>query len=91
MSTPNLIVQFCQVSVHPGDVDVNGNPAQYTHSVGTGRVVVFRNGRAIAGMWSRPTVGSGTVLRDSAGKVIPLRPGGAWVALAATGAPLTMG
>jgi hypothetical protein len=88
ISTPNVIVQFCTVVPHPGDVDVAGNIAQYTHSVGKGRVVVYRNGHQISGTWSRGTVGSGTRLVDKAGHPIPLAPGGAWVLLVATGAPL---
>jgi hypothetical protein len=88
ISTPNVIVQFCQVVPHPGDVDVVGNIAQYTHTVGTGRVVVYRNGHQIAGTWSRPNPTSGTQLLDRSGKPIPLSPGGAWVLLVASNAPL---
>lgn len=88
VATPNVVVQFCRVSVHGGDVDVNGNPSQYTHSVGSGRVAVFRDGRRIDGRWSRPAAGAGTVLTDRAGKVIPLAPGGAWVVLVGNDAPL---
>jgi hypothetical protein len=67
---------------------VLGNPAQYTHTVGSGRVAVFRNGRRINGTWTRRSVHSGTVLRDYKGRPIPLSPGGAWFVLAATGTPL---
>jgi hypothetical protein len=88
ISTPNVIVQFCTVVPHPGDVDVAGNVAQYTHTVGKGRVVVFRNGRQIAGTWSRASAKSGTLLKDKSGAAIPLAQGGAWVLLVATNAPL---
>jgi hypothetical protein len=89
IATPNVIVQYCQVTAHPGDVDVAGNVAQYTHSVGRGRVVVFRNGRRIDGTWSRPYSKAGTVLRNGQGQPISLAPGGAWVILVANGAPLS--
>jgi hypothetical protein len=89
IATPNVIVQYCQVTVHPGDVDVVGNPAKYTHSIGHGRVAVFRNGRRIDGTWTRASGPSGTVLRDSRRQPIPLAPGGAWVVLVANGAPLS--
>jgi hypothetical protein len=91
IATPNVIVQFCQVTVNPGDVDVEGNPSQYTHSIGHGRVAVFRNGHRIDGSWSRPNLISGTTLRDSKDRPISLAPGGAWVVLVATNAPLTSG
>jgi hypothetical protein len=91
IATPNVIVQFCQVTVNPGDVDVEGNPSQYTHSIGHGRVAVFRNGHRIDGSWSRANLRSGTTLRDSKDRPISLAPGGAWVVLVATNAPLTSG
>jgi hypothetical protein len=88
IATRNVIVQYCKVSVHPGDVDVAGNPAQYTHSIGRRTVVVFRDGKRIDGIWSRPSEKSGTKLLTAGGKPIPLAPGGAWVILVAAGAPL---
>jgi hypothetical protein len=88
ISTPNVIVEFCKVTVYPQDVDVDGNPSQYTHSVGSGKVAVFRNGRRVDGTWSRPAVTSGTTLKDGHGAPITLAPGGAWIILVATGAPL---
>jgi hypothetical protein len=89
IATRNVIVQYCKVSVHPGDVDVAGNPAQYTHSIGRRMVVVFRDGKRIDGIWSRPSKSAGTRLLTPAGKPIPLAPGGAWVVLVAAGAPLS--
>jgi Protein of unknown function (DUF3048) N-terminal domain/Protein of unknown function (DUF3048) C-terminal domain len=89
IATPNVIVQFCQVTADPADVDVTGNPSQYTHSIGRGPVAVFRNGHRIDGSWTRANLTSGTTLRDRNGRPITLAPGGAWVVLIATGAPLT--
>lgn len=88
ISTPNVIVQFCKVTVYKKDRDVNGNPAQYTHTVGSGRAVVFRDGRRIDGTWRRKSVNDGTLLRTKGGQAIPLTPGGAWFVLAANGNPL---
>jgi hypothetical protein len=89
VATPNVIVQFCSVTVNPHDVDVTGNPSQYTHSVGHGKVVVFRDGRRVDGTWTRPDPRSGTTMRDAHHKQITLAPGGAWVVLVANGAPLS--
>lgn len=91
ISTPNVIVQFCKVTQFNADRDVLGNPNQYTHSIGTGKVVVFRDGKRLVGTWKRPSATSGTTLVDAAGKPIPLKPGGEWVVLTRTGAPLAAG
>ncbi|HJQ44412.1 MAG TPA: DUF3048 domain-containing protein, partial [Jatrophihabitantaceae bacterium] len=89
IDTPNVIVQFCHITQYAKDRDVLGNPAQYTHTVGTGRAVVFRNGRRIEGTWSRPSVHDGTSLKTTAGRPIALMPGGAWFVLVATTATLS--
>jgi hypothetical protein len=87
-SAPNVLIQFCTVTTNPGDVDVNGNPSQFTHSVGRGKAVLFRNGRQYDGTWSRLSATSPTHFVDSAtGKAMTMAPGGAYVVLAATGAP----
>jgi hypothetical protein len=88
VSTPNVIVQFTKGHVNPGDIDPMGNPGYFTESVGSGRVVVYRNGHRVVGTWSRPKLSAGTTLTDKSGKSIALAPGGAWVVLVANGAPL---
>jgi hypothetical protein len=88
IASPNVLVQLCKVTVNPGDVDVTGNPSQFTHSIGSGRVVLFRNGKRIEGKWSRASVGSATRFTDLAGRPLLLAPGGAIVVLATTGAPV---
>jgi hypothetical protein len=88
ISTPNVVVQFCHISVFWKDKDADHNPAAWTRTVGAGKVVVFRNGRQIAGTWTRHGLKDGTVLRDSKGRQIPLAPGGAWFVLAKNGTPL---
>lgn len=88
IATPNVVVQFCKSTVYPADRDVLGNPAQYTHTVGAGRVSVYRNGRRINGTWTRSSLADGTHLKAAGGKPIALAPGGVWFVLVATGAPL---
>jgi hypothetical protein len=88
IDTPNVIVQFCKVTTYEKDRDVLGNPAKYTHTVGTGRAVVFRDGKRFEGTWSRDSVGDGTTLTTSGGETISLAPGGAWFVLVANDAPL---
>ena len=89
ISTANVIVQYCRVSANHRDIDVTGNPSQYTHSVGHGHVAVFRNGHRIEGTWTRAKESSGTTLLDTHHKPITLAPGGAWVVLVAKGSPLS--
>lgn len=88
IATPNVVVQFCAVTTNLGDIDQAGNPAKVTHTIGTGKVAVFRDGRRIDGTWTRPALQTGTHLKDAQGHPIPLAPGGAWFVLVATGASL---
>jgi hypothetical protein len=84
----NVIVQFCNGHTNYADIDPAGNPGHFTETVGHGRVVVFRNGHAVNGTWSRATATDTTTL-TSKGKPIALKPGTTWVILVENGAPLT--
>ncbi|HEX8767389.1 MAG TPA: DUF3048 domain-containing protein [Jatrophihabitans sp.] len=86
IATPNVLVQLCRVTNNFGDVDVNHNPSRYTHTVGSGRVVLFRNGHRIEGRWSRASAAAPTKFTDLQGKPLLLAPGGAYVVLASKGA-----
>ena len=85
----NVIVQKCRIVPHPQDTDVNGNPSQFTITTGTGVVSVFRDGRRIDGTWTRRGLSQGTTLKDTHGHVIPLSPGGTFVALIRTNVSTT--
>jgi len=87
LAKPNVLVQFCQIKADRSDVDVNGNPSAFTKTVGSGRVVLFRDGKRIEGKWSRPSIGAPTAFTDAAGKPLLFAPGGTFVALARIGAP----
>lgn len=89
ISTPNLVVPFSRARIDPTDVDVLGAPSVYTSTVGTGRLLVFRDGRVLGGSWTRPRPAAGTSYLDPGRQPLTLAPGGAWVLLAATGAPAT--
>ncbi|HSV65018.1 MAG TPA: DUF3048 domain-containing protein [Mycobacteriales bacterium] len=79
LATPNVLVQLCPVTVDRTDVDVVGNPAQYTHTVGSGAVLLFRDGKVIAGRWRRTQASAATEYLDEQGQPLLLRPGGVWV------------
>jgi hypothetical protein len=87
VAKPNVLVQYCQVTPDRSDIDVNGNPSMYTHTVGSGRVVLFRGGKRIEGTWSRASIRAPTLYRDSVGKALLFAPGGTFVALVRPGAP----
>ncbi|MDQ1731486.1 MAG: hypothetical protein QOK10_1645 [Pseudonocardiales bacterium] len=87
-ATTNVLVQLCAVTTNPNDVDVMGNPSQFTHSIGRGKAVLFRNGKRIVGTWSRPNASSATTFRGPDGKPMLFAPGGAYVVLATNGAPV---
>lgn len=83
----NVLVQYCTISQDRSDVDVLGNPSLYTKTIGTGTVVLFRDGRRIAGTWSRPSYGARTTFKDAAGTELLFAPGGTFVVLVRPGAP----
>jgi hypothetical protein len=85
VTTPNVIVQLSKVSVDRRDIDVDGNPSAYTQTVGSGRALIFRDGRMIEGRWIRGSAAAPTRYVDAHGHDIPLHPGGAWVLLSAQG------
>jgi hypothetical protein len=88
VAAKNVIVQKCFVHAHPRDTDVNGNPSQFTYTVGHGDAVVFRGGHRIDGTWHRHSVKDGTIWRAKSGKRIPLAPGNIWVILVRRGIPV---
>jgi hypothetical protein len=89
VTATNVVVQFCRVVSHPQDTDVNGNPSQFTYTVGNGSVAVFRHGKRINGRWARAKTSDGTHFTLPDGKPLPLVPGNTWVVLATTGTALS--
>jgi hypothetical protein len=85
VTATNVVVQSCIITPHPQDTDVNGNPAQFTTTVGSGAVSVFRGGKRVDGAWSRKSALRGTYLRTSSGHTITLAPGNTWIALVKKG------
>jgi hypothetical protein len=87
IAKPNVLVQYTQVTADHTDLDTAGNPAMYTHTIGSGRVELFRGGRHISGTWTRRSLNTPTVFRDVHGKPLLLAPGGTFVVLVRPGAP----
>ena len=88
VAMPNVLVQVCKITADRSDIDVNGNVSMYTKSIGSDRVVLFRNGRRIEGTWSRPSLSAPATFTDAAGRPLLFAPGGTFVALVRPGAPV---
>jgi len=79
ISTTNIVVQTVQVTYGPWlENDVGGYEVQ-SKMTGSGPLMVLRNGVAISGTWSRPSVSDPTTLTASNGSAITLEPGPTWV------------
>jgi len=76
----NVVVQVVTLK-DTGIVDAAGNPSPEVVATGTGKVLVFRNGKVIRGTWSRPKLTDLTVYRDAKGNDIELAPGTTWIEL----------
>lgn len=85
VTATNVVVQYCRVTSYNADRDVNGYPAQFTTTVGTGQVAVFRQGVRINGTWKRSALNRGTTLTAANGRPLSLDPGNTWVVLVRTG------
>ncbi|SDS06934.1 DUF3048 domain-containing protein [Actinopolymorpha singaporensis] len=62
--------------------DSAGNFSPYTESVGSGRALVLRNGRAYDARWSRPRAAAGTSFTTGSGRPMTFAPGQTWVVFA---------
>lgn len=89
ITASNVVVQYCDVEPYYKNRDVNGSPAQFTHTIGKGKAVLFRNGKRVNGLWSRKHYTGGTAFTDVHGKKLLFRPGNVWVVLVKRGAPLS--
>jgi hypothetical protein len=79
----NVIVQVVETRCS-GIVDVNGVCSPDVTVIGSGRAIVFTNGKVIEGTWTRSSEGDRTVFTDKRGREIGLRAGVTWVELLPT-------
>ncbi|MQA77160.1 MAG: DUF3048 domain-containing protein [Streptosporangiales bacterium] len=83
--TPStVVVQY--VDAEPrGPKDKFGNRSPYVESVGKGRAVVLRDGRAFEARWQRPFPDGGTTYTTAEGEPMTFDPGQVWVVFAPRG------
>jgi hypothetical protein len=75
-----VIIQYTRIATSRFE-EYGGRPP-YATSVGSGRAVILRNGRAFTVHWSRPNFDGGTTFTQPDGKRMLFAPGQVWVVLA---------
>ena len=80
LSVPNVLVQFVQVDNGP-IVDVAGNPSTELTMMGTGKVLLFRDGKVIKGTWEIKKDGGAPIFTDKTGEPLVFAEGPVWIEL----------
>lgn len=80
LSAATVVIQYCKVRPSPF-LELRIAPP-YATTVGRGKAVVLRNGRAYRTTWSRPKANDGTAFRRPDGKRMTFQSGQVWVVLA---------
>ncbi|MER7015461.1 DUF3048 domain-containing protein [Saccharopolyspora sp. NPDC000359] len=81
LSTSTVVIQ--RVRVRDSAIrDAAGNPSPIAETIGSGPVVVLRDGRAFDGTWSRPAPDAAATYTGPSGEPLPVGPGQVWTVLA---------
>lgn len=88
ISARNVVVQA--VRIHPSIYveDPLGTRENIVEVVGSGPMMIFRDGVVIRGTWRRPSLNALTRYYDSRGRLVDLAPGRTWVELVPDGRPV---
>ncbi|MGI8406942.1 MAG: DUF3048 domain-containing protein [Actinomycetota bacterium] len=82
IAVDNLIIEEHIVNNSTTIFDVAGNPSiEIADVTGSGRAVLFRDGRVIVGRWVRKTKKDRVVYQTKDGEELTLKPGTTWVEL----------
>lgn len=82
LEVDNVLVEEHEVVLSKSIVDVAGNPSTEISDVtGTGRAVLFRDGRAIVGRWKRESIEDAVQFVTKDGDEMVLHPGTTWIEL----------
>jgi hypothetical protein len=79
LGPPTVVIQYVMVTV--ARFREWGGPAPYSHSTGSGRAVVLRDGKAWSVHWVRPHGRDGTTFTTSSGQRMTFARGQVWVLL----------
>lgn len=91
LETADNVMVMSVVDTPDGTVDTNGQPSYLTKTVGSGRLTLFRDGRAISGTWKRARFTDSFTYLGPDGRSLPMKPGKTWVMLAPQTARVTTG
>ncbi|MDO8736029.1 MAG: DUF3048 C-terminal domain-containing protein, partial [Thermoleophilia bacterium] len=79
LAQKNVIIQFVESGESSIIEDEGGNYGLEYILIGTGKVLIFRDGQVIEGTWTRPDRNQVTQYVDASGKAIPLNRGQTFV------------
>jgi hypothetical protein len=82
IAVDNVLIEEHRVVFSKSIVDAAGNPSiEIADPTGSGRAVLFRDGRAIRGRWIRDSVEDAVRFETTSGAALTLKPGTTWVEL----------
>ena len=80
LGADTLVVQL--VSITDSEYgDKYGGVTPHVETIGTGKALIFRNGKVFDAIWNRPTATETTTWKDATGADIPFATGQTWIAL----------
>ena len=86
IAVDNVIIEQHDVNYSKTIVDVAGNPSvEIADVTGSGKAVLFRDGKMIKGRWIRKTVKAGVEYETASGERMVLHPGTTWIELLPSG------
>jgi hypothetical protein len=85
ITTPNVLIQEVEVDNSKSITDVVGNPSPEIELGGSGRAVLFRDGRAITGKWTTPQPGEAPTFKTKGGEDFTFARGQIWWELVPSG------
>lgn len=83
----NVVVLFMKLSIDPESEPGHNRPV--LAQIGTGKAIVFRDGKVFEGTWKKDDVGGLTRFFDAAGKEVTLVRGRIFIQVVATGTKVT--
>jgi hypothetical protein len=82
IAVDNVLIEEHEVNYSKTIVDVAGNPSiEIADPTGSGRAVLFRDGRVVKGRWVRPSLDSPVRFETRSGETMRFKPGTTWVEL----------
>ena len=74
LTAKNVVVQYMKE-----EDSIDKNLHTFIYTTGTGKAVIFQDGKAISATWSKKDRTSRTIYTDSAGKEISFNRGKIWI------------